>query len=179
MCRVPGKSFVNRFHKIILSLVLLVVACGANLRAETGTQSAAPAKSAQAETPLVTSYAPALLYFGPIPANAPEEERNVTAVFASRWPKNFPSIPITNSILFTWAVALVIIVVVRLGTRNMKEVPSGTQNFVEALVGGLKDMCEGMLEPKVARWVFPLASAFFIFIATANLLGLFPGVGSI
>jgi F-type H+-transporting ATPase subunit a len=173
---------VNRFHKIILGLVLLVVAFGANLRAETATEPAAPAKHAAAESEkaLVTSYAPVLFYLGPIPANAPEEEKRADRkVFANQWPKNFPSIPITNSILYTWVVALVIIVVVRLGTRNMKEVPSGTQNFVEALVGGLKDMCEGMLEPKVARWVFPLASAFFIFIATSNLVGLLPGIGSI
>jgi F-type H+-transporting ATPase subunit a len=136
---------VNRFHKIILGLVLMVVAFGANLRAETASEPAAPAKHAAAESekPLVTSYAPALFYLGRIPANAPEEEKRADRkVFANQWPKNFPSIPITNSILYTWVVALVIIVVVRLGTRNMKEVPSGTQNFVEALVGGLKDMCE-------------------------------------
>jgi F-type H+-transporting ATPase subunit a len=53
------------------------------------------------------------------------------------------------------------------------------QNFIEALVGGLRGMCEGMLEPKVASWVFPLAATFFIFIAASDLTGLLPGVGSI
>jgi F-type H+-transporting ATPase subunit a len=170
------KSFVNRFHKIILGLVLVLAAFATNLRAETGTEPGASAKhAAESEKPLVTSYAPVLFYLGP----APEGERPFGVLFSNQWPKNFPSVPITNSILYTWVVALVILVVVRLGTRKMKEVPSGTQNFVEALVGGLKDMCEGMLEPKVARWVFPLASAFFIFIATSNLVGLLPGIGSI
>lgn len=131
------------------------------------------------DKPLVSAYAPALLYFGPVPAGVPSEELHVPTLFAKQWPKQFPSIPITNSILYTWVVAVFIIIVVRLGTRKMTEVPSGVQNFVEALVGGLRDMCEGMLEPKVARWVFPLAATYFIFIATSNLMGLLPGVGSI
>lgn len=170
---------MNRFHKIILTLGLLVVALGLNLRAENAAEPAATGHAAAADKPLVTAYAPALLYLGPVPADAPEEERHVPTIFAGVWPKSFPSIPYTNSILYTWVVALVILGVVRFGTRKMSEVPSGTQNFVEALVGGLKDVCEGMLEPKVARWVFPLAATYFIFIAVSNLMGLLPGVGSI
>ena len=150
---------------------------------ESGTPAVAAAEGAQPATeidkPLVATYAPTLLYFGPVPADAPPEERQVPTVFARQWPKQFPSIPITNSILYTWVVAVVIIIVARLGTRKMQEVPSGVQNFVEALVGGLRDMCEGILEPKVARWVFPLVATYFIFIATSNLMGLLPGVGSI
>jgi len=189
-------AFVNRFRKIILFLACAVataVAVPAMANVPTPTAAAptvakvpaaeapavAAAHVADADAPLVSPYAPALLFFGPVPADAPPEERYVPTVFAAQWPKSFPSIPITNSILYTWVVAFVIIVVVRLGTRRMKEVPSGAQNFVEALVGGLRDLCEGMLEPKVARWVFPLAATYFIFIAASNLLGLLPGVGSI
>jgi F-type H+-transporting ATPase subunit a len=186
---------VNHFWKTILILVTATV-LGAGLHAESAVGAAANVEqvaaeagrvveadaqklAAAADKPLVTSYAPTLLFFGPVPTDAPVEERHLPTVFASIWPKQFPSIPITNSILYTWVVALVILAVVRIGTRNMKEVPSGVQNFVEALVGGLRSMCEGMLEPKVARWVFPLAAAYFIFIAVSNLMGLLPGIGSI
>lgn len=86
---------------------------------------------------------------------------------------------VTNSIVYTWIVAALIFVVVRLGTRNLKEIPSGLQNVIEAAVEGLEDMTKGLLEPKVARWVFPLAATFFIFILISNIMGLLPGVGSI
>ena len=175
---------MNHFGKIILVLAVFAAGFSPALRAETVTApvaeaAAAKAAHSEADKPLVAAYAPALLYLGPVPTNAPEEDQQAITVFAKQWPKNFPSFPITNSILYTWVVAIVILVVVRMGTRKMKEVPSGTQNFVEALVGGLRDMCEGMLEPKVARWVFPLAATYFIFIATSDLMGLLPGVGSI
>ena len=179
---------MNRFGKIILVWVAVTAALMLSVRAEAVAASsaekavpvAAKASTAvDADKPLVSAYAPALLYFGPVPADVPVEEQNTPTVFAKQWPKNWASFPITNSILYTWVVAIVIVVVVRVGTRKMTEVPSGTQNFVEALVGGLRDMCEGMLEPKVARWVFPLAATYFIFIATSDLMGLLPGVGSI
>ncbi len=178
---------MNRFGKIILILAVFTAALILSARAETvvapavgETVATAPAASSpEADKPLVSAYAPALLFFGPVPADAPPEEQHVPTLFAKQWPKSFPSIPVTNSILYTWVVAVFIIIVVRLGTRKMTEVPSGTQNFVEALIGGLRDMCGGMLEPKVARWVFPLAATYFIFIAASNLMGLLPGVGSI
>ena len=182
----PGIIFVNRSGKFILVLAVFIAAAAGLLRAGNAAlpapnEAVNAAKSAPAETdrPLVAAYAPALLYLGPVPAEAMPEEQHAPTIFASHWPKGWPSFPITNSILYTWVVAITILVLMRLGTRQMKEVPSGAQNFIEALVGGLRDMCEGLLEPKVARWVFPLVATYFIFIAMANLMGLRPGVGSI
>ena len=119
-----------------------------------GATMTAPAKAkAGGSKPLVSEAPPTLFHVGPL--------------------------PVTNSMIYTWVVGGVIFATVRLGTRKMKEVPSGVQNFLEATVEGLEDMAAGVLEPKVARWVFPLASTFFIFILTSNLMGLLPGVGSI
>jgi F-type H+-transporting ATPase subunit a len=81
--------------------------------------------------------------------------------------------------VYTWVVAAVIFVTVRVGTKKMSEIPSGTQNIVEAAVEGLEELTKGLLEPKVARWVFPTAATFFLFIVISNLMGLLPGVGSI
>ena len=88
-------------------------------------------------------------------------------------------LPVTNSIIYTWIIAAVILFVIRAGTRKMKETPSGVQNVVEAAVEGLEELTKGLLEPKVAHWVFPLAATFFLFIVISNLMGLLPGVGSI
>ncbi|MBI3881439.1 MAG: F0F1 ATP synthase subunit A [Verrucomicrobia bacterium] len=92
---------------------------------------------------------------------------------------NIGPLPVTNSMVYTWVIAAVIFFIVRTGTKKMTEVPSGHQNVIEAAVEGLEELTSGLLEPKVARWVFPLAATFFLFIVISNLMGLLPGVGSI
>lgn len=88
-------------------------------------------------------------------------------------------LPVTNAMIYTWIIAALIFFIVRTATKNMREVPSGSQNVVEAAVEGLEELTAGLLEPKVARWVFPLVATFFLFIVISNLMGLMPGVGSI
>lgn len=89
------------------------------------------------------------------------------------------SVPITNSMVYTWIIMALLFIVIRLGTRNLKVIPTGLQNLIEMVVEGLEDLTKGLLEPKVVRWVFPLVATFFIFIVLSNLLGLLPVVGSI
>jgi len=89
------------------------------------------------------------------------------------------SVPITNAMAYTWVIMLLIFVVLRLGTKNLSEIPSGLQNAIEAAVEGLENLTKGLLEPKVVRWCFPLVATYFIFIVLSNLLGLLPGVGSL
>ena len=88
-------------------------------------------------------------------------------------------LPVTNSMICTWIVAAIILVVVRLSTWNIKEVPTGMQNFIESLVEGWDGLIGDILDKRVTRWVFPFATTFFIFIVLSNLLDLVPGVGSI
>ena len=80
----------------------------------------------------------------------------------------------------TWIVAALILVIVRLTTwRSIKEVPSGGQNVMEALIEGWEGLIGDILDKRVARWVFPFATTFFIFIVMSNFVDLIPGVGSI
>lgn len=89
-------------------------------------------------------------------------------------------LPVTNSMICTWVVAAFILVVVRIGTwNNIKEVPSGLQNVIEAMVEGWEGLIGDILDKRVTRWVFPFATTFFIFIVLSNLTDLVPGVGSI
>jgi F-type H+-transporting ATPase subunit a len=92
---------------------------------------------------------------------------------------NIGPLPVTNSMVCTWIVAALIIVIVRLTTWKMKEVPGGGQNLMEALIEGWEGLMGNVLEPKVVKWVFPFAMSFFIFIVISNLTDLLPGVGSI
>ena len=80
----------------------------------------------------------------------------------------------------TWIVAAFILIVVRVSTwKNIKEIPSGMQNVMEALVEGWDGLIGDILDQRVTRWVFPFATTFFIFILISNLMDLVPGVGSI
>ncbi len=88
-------------------------------------------------------------------------------------------LPVSNSMFFTWIIVLVMIVVVRLGTRKMELVPTGLQNFIEAIIEGMHNFLGSMLEPKVVRWAFPFICSFFLFILISNYFALMPGVGSI
>ena len=88
-------------------------------------------------------------------------------------------LPVTNSMICTWIVALVILVIIRLTTWKLTEVPGRGQNVMEALIEGWQDLMGNVLDPKVVKWVFPFAMTFFLFIVISNFVDLFPGVGSI
>jgi F-type H+-transporting ATPase subunit a len=93
---------------------------------------------------------------------------------------NIFGLPVTNSMICTWIVAAFILIVVRVGTwHNIKEIPSGLQNLIEATVEGWEGLIGDILDERVTRWVFPFATTFFIFIVISNLTDLIPGVGSI
>jgi F-type H+-transporting ATPase subunit a len=87
--------------------------------------------------------------------------------------------PITNSMVVTWFVALSLIVFAQLATRRMQQVPAGAQNFLEWLVDTLYRFLEGILGRHLVERTFWFFASIFIFIISANWIGLVPGVGSI
>lgn len=91
-------------------------------------------------------------------------------------PLNFP---ITNSMVVSWIVALGLIVFAQLATRNMEQVPSGAQNFLEWLVEALYKFMVGIIGPHLAQRTFWFFATIFIFILSANWIGLIPGVGTV
>lgn len=87
--------------------------------------------------------------------------------------------PITNSMVVTWAVALGLIVFARVATANMHEVPTGMQNLLESLVEGLYGLLENIIGRHLVERTFWFFGSVFIFILTANWIGLVPGVGTV
>lgn len=85
----------------------------------------------------------------------------------------------TNSFVFTVIVTGLIIIVARSATRKMNLVPTGAQNFIEALVETLYDTFENIVGRHMIAKVFPVIATLFIFICAANWIGLVPGVGTI
>ena len=86
---------------------------------------------------------------------------------------------ITNSMLTSLFVIVLLCIAAYLGTRKMKIVPGRFQALLEATVEFLYDLAVDTVGRKVGRKVFPLVATFFIFILVANWIGLMPGFGSI
>mgnify|MGYP001216539552 CR=1 FL=1 len=87
--------------------------------------------------------------------------------------------PITNSMVTSWVISLLVILVVRALVRRPKLVPSRGQLIVESVIGGLRDIVEPIVGRKVFFPAFWLLSGLFIFILVNNWSGLLPGVGSL
>ena len=79
----------------------------------------------------------------------------------------------------TWIVALGLIVFAQVATRNMSQVPTGAQNFLEWLVESLYGLLESIIGAHLVRKTFWFFASIFIFILAANWVGLLPGVGTI
>ena len=87
--------------------------------------------------------------------------------------------PVTNSMIVTWIVALGLIIFAQVATREMKQVPGGAQNFFEWLVEALYGFLEGIIGKHLVNRTFWFFATTFLFILTANWVGLIPGVGTI
>ncbi len=87
-------------------------------------------------------------------------------------------LPITNSLLTTWLVMLLLTVFAVVATQKLTKIPSRFQVFVEILVGGLYDFF-AKLTGKYIKSLFPVTATLFIFIIAANWIGLLPGVGPV
>ncbi len=87
--------------------------------------------------------------------------------------------PISNSMIVSWIVAAGLIIFARVTTRDMKQVPSGAQNLLELLVEGLYQFLESIIGPRLVKRTFWFFATIFIFILSANWIGLIPGAGTI
>jgi F-type H+-transporting ATPase subunit a len=88
-------------------------------------------------------------------------------------------LPVTNSMVTSWVVALVLVIIIRLAIRKPQLVPTRGQAVVENLVQGVLDLTAPIVGSKVAKHTFPLLVALFTYILIQNWSGLFPGVGTI
>jgi len=87
--------------------------------------------------------------------------------------------PITNAMFVSWIVTGLIVLGAWAATRRMQLVPVGWQNFVEFVIESLYDTLEGILGHHLVKKTFWFFATIFIFILTANWLGLFPIFGNV
>jgi F-type H+-transporting ATPase subunit a len=77
-------------------------------------------------------------------------------------------------IFYTWLAMLILFGAGYMLRGRMKLVPTGLQNLMEVVIGGLEDFTVTTVGEK-GRAIFPLLCAIFLFIITQNILGLVPG----
>jgi F-type H+-transporting ATPase subunit a len=133
----------------------------------------ADAQGAAASSPIITATNPPAMTRGlgaETKHGLPQEAVEITSVFG---------LPVTNSMVIIWAVAIGLIAFAQFATRNMKLVPSGAQNFVEWLVESLYQFLESVIGSHLIKKTFWFFATIFIFILFANWFSLIPGVGTL
>jgi F-type H+-transporting ATPase subunit a len=89
---------------------------------------------------------------------------------------HIPNVP--EHVTYTWfAMALLIGLAIAARLTLKKTAPTGVQNLMEVIIGGLENFIEEIMGPEGKQY-FPLIASLFLFILVCNLLGLFPGFDS-
>jgi F-type H+-transporting ATPase subunit a len=89
-------------------------------------------------------------------------------------------IPITNTLLMSWVVVVLLVVVAVLIGKRLKLTPSRPQVLFEWLVEFVYDYIAEILESReLARKFFPYLCTIFLFVFTSNLIEFTPGIGSV
>ncbi len=87
-------------------------------------------------------------------------------------------ISVSNSLLTTWLVMIITLILSYLATRKIKKIPGTLQTIFEVLIDGIYSLFEGILGDKT-KMHFPIIATIFIFVLFNNWAGLIPGVGTI
>lgn len=88
--------------------------------------------------------------------------------------------PITNTLLMSWIVVVLLAMLAAISYRKLHLVPSLVQNLLEIVIEGFLGVMEGMFgSRKNAEKYFPVVATIFLFVLISNWLGILPGIGSI
>ena len=87
--------------------------------------------------------------------------------------------PVTNTLLCTWIVILILVALFYFGTRRQELVPKGLQNFLEWIIELLQGLVESVAGKEKGKKFFPLVATIFLFALIANLIDVLPGVDTI
>jgi len=84
-------------------------------------------------------------------------------------------IPVTDTVVVSWAIMLVLWIFAIFASKNIEMVPSGAQNAAELFLEAILDLIEGMM-PNEGKRFLPLIATIALFIGMANLVGIIPTV---
>ncbi len=87
---------------------------------------------------------------------------------------SFGAFNLTNTMLTSWIVVIIMVVMVYVGTRRRDLVPRGVQNFFEAALEAFYSLVVSVAGEKNGRRFFPVVATIFFFVLVSNWLSLFP-----
>lgn len=90
---------------------------------------------------------------------------------------NFLGVPVTNSLLASFIVVIIFLVIGLFFSRSA-HLNSSFVFFIKFIIQKLYDTFEPILGP-LTHSVFPIVASIFLFVLLSNWLGLLPGFGSI
>jgi F-type H+-transporting ATPase subunit a len=73
---------------------------------------------------------------------------------------------------------IIIIAIAKMATKSLRAVPTGTQNVMEAFLGGVIAMGKDVVGEEHARKYLPLIATIGLFVLVNNLIGIIPGFES-
>jgi F-type H+-transporting ATPase subunit a len=88
-------------------------------------------------------------------------------------------IPVTNTLIMTWATIAVILGIFFVAIRRPQIVPRFLQNLVEWAFQLLLNLCEEVAGQENGRRFLPWVATIFFFVLIANWWSVFPGIESI
>jgi len=110
---------------------------------------------------------------------AEHAESGIHIALAAERVGEFLGIPITNTLITSWGVMLILFTIAFFVGRKLKMVPGRVQTLFETMISFILDyMTEVLEDAKLARKLFPLITTLFLFIFASNVLEFTPGIGS-
>jgi F-type H+-transporting ATPase subunit a len=108
------------------------------------------------------------------------EQSGIHVVLAAEKIGSFLGVPITNTLLMSWAVLGILAFVALYIGKRVTMTPTRFQVLLEWLFGFVYDYIAETLESReMARRFFPFLTTIFLFVFTSNLLEFTPGIGSV
>mgnify|MGYP003392362887 CR=1 FL=1 len=89
----------------------------------------------------------------------------------------FGPVEINASILTTWGIMLVLVLLAWLSTRRLELFPGSLQTIVEGIIAAI-DEAVLAVAPEHGRQIMPFIATLWLFLGVANLVGLIPELHS-
>jgi len=90
---------------------------------------------------------------------------------------NLGPLVVTNTVITTWAIIIVLGLFSWLATRQLLAIPGSIQTALEAIVIVIEDAVTEVA-PQQAKTLTPFIGSLWVFLIIANLIGLIPGIHS-
>jgi len=103
----------------------------------------------------------------------PMEALEIKTIFTINLPGL--TIPITETVVVSWGIMLVLIIASLILTRKLKVIPAGSQAILETGVEFLNNFAKNQFGP-YARLLGPYMGSLFLFLLLGNIIGVFSPV---